>query len=183
MERSEEQRRSGLEPAGETAVPDERQARLWPNDAAGVHPGEGTDPGAGAGSGQAPSETRSGGSGTEEGRQSEAASFKLTSGQVGPAQSGLAREQTRPRTTALSQPDKDDLSGRWDGVQGGFVDDPHAAVHQADLLVGETLDRIRQVSERRRAGLREAADNAGDTEGLRLTIREYRAFLWDLLHS
>jgi len=93
-----------------------------------------------------------------------------------------AAEPSGPGTPAVSESDKDDLRRRWDSVQGSFVDDPHAAVHEADALVGETMDRIRQAYERRRAGLREATDRSRDTEGLRLTIREYRAFLFDILH-
>jgi hypothetical protein len=31
---------------------------------------------------------------------------------------------------------------RWDAIQTGFVDEPRAAVEQADALVGEMLKRL-----------------------------------------
>ncbi len=180
MERPEEERRPGLEPEGAEPVPDERQGRLWPKPGGGAEPGE---PGP---------EERPGAVAAAKARPAEDPDAITPAGKARPADSAAVAAQVQPQsqaaehggpaTPAVSQSDKDELRRRWDSVQGSFVDDPHAAVHEADTLVGETMDRIRQAYERRRAGLREASDRSRDTEGLRLTIREYRAFLFDILH-
>ncbi|MBJ7603985.1 MAG: hypothetical protein JF888_12445 [Candidatus Dormibacteraeota bacterium] len=179
MDRPEEERRPGLEPEGAEPVPDERQGRLWPK------PG-------GEAEGAPRPEERPGAVAAAKARPAEAPSSIAAADKSRPADTAAlatqAQQQERvvepggPGTPAVSQSDENDLRRRWDSVQGSFVDDPHAAVHEADALVGETMDRIRQAYERRRAGLREASDRSGDTEGLRLTIREYRAFLFDILH-
>ena len=89
--------------------------------------------------------------------------------------------------------DAADLRGRWQRVQGDFVDDPQAAVSDAADLVGQTaealIDALRQRQQQLRAawergaadgspdGQSPAAMAAGvpDTEQLRLMMQRYRA--------
>lgn len=53
---------------------------------------------------------------------------------------------------------------------GGFVDEPRQAVEEADAVLGETAARVAElVKERRRA-----VPDKGDTEELRLALRDYR---------
>ncbi len=75
------------------------------------------------------------------------------------------------------------LRDRWREVQSGFVDDPQAAVAEAERLVTEV---VRVVSERLQAEVdgfdpyRSAAEPP-DTEQLRVAMRRYREFLDRLL--
>jgi hypothetical protein len=74
---------------------------------------------------------------------------------------------------------------RWDSIQAGFVDEPHRAVKQADVLVTEVIKRLTQVFADERIRL-EAKFDAKDqpeasTEELRLALRQYRTFFGRLL--
>ena len=76
-----------------------------------------------------------------------------------------------------------DLRQRWDGIQTGFVDEPRAAVRQADELVASAIKRLVE-------GFAEARNNLegqwarGDeinTEDLRVALRKYRSFFQKLM--
>jgi hypothetical protein len=71
----------------------------------------------------------------------------------------------------------------WEQIQGSFVDDPRQCCEQADALVIEVLQRMSQIREDRRARLRGALDEGGDTEGLRQAMRQYRDFFEGLLKT
>jgi hypothetical protein len=94
-----------------------------------------------------------------------------------------------------------ELRARWQRVQGDFVDDPQAAVSDADDLVGQTaqalVDAVRQRQQQLRAawerGTADAppaaadgraptamAQGAPDTEQLRLMMQRYRALFNEL---
>ncbi|MFF3597922.1 hypothetical protein [Kitasatospora indigofera] len=79
------------------------------------------------------------------------------------------------------------LSAQWRAVQTGFVDDPRAAVEQADDLVGKAADLIAESVGENRRRLRAAGgpteDSGIPTEELRLAMREYRTLLDRLLAS
>jgi hypothetical protein len=79
--------------------------------------------------------------------------------------------------------DAGDLGDRWQEIQARFVDDPRAAVHDADELVQDVLHRVTRgfADERRR--LEEQWDGGDDvsTEELRLALQRYRAFFGRLL--
>ncbi len=181
MEQPEKERQREVELEGAEPVPDERQGRLWAKAEGGAEPGERA------------SEARPHEVAAPEDRPAEAPGAMAAADKTRPADAAAVAAQARPQNQAVeqggpglpavSQSDKDDLRRRWESVQGSFVDDPHAAVHEADALVAEVVDRIRQAYERRRAELSKETDRSRDTEGLRLTIREYRAFLFDILHS
>ncbi|MBF6180607.1 hypothetical protein [Nocardia otitidiscaviarum] len=74
---------------------------------------------------------------------------------------------------------------RWREVQGMFVDDPRDAVHQADELVGGTIQRLADAYADRRKNLetRWSRNDSGDTEELRQALRGYRSFFDQLLSS
>ena len=72
---------------------------------------------------------------------------------------------------------------RWEAIQAGFVDEPRAAVEQADALVSQVASRLTEVFTRERSML-EGQWTKGDnvsTEDLRLAFRRYRSFFDRLL--
>jgi hypothetical protein len=102
----------------------------------------------------------------------------------------------------LSPEDKDRYSERWQDAQALFVDDPEAAVRQADALVTEiagaigypteddadkeaqlSVDHSRTLSAYRRAKeiATRARDHLADVEELRLAIVDYRELVAALL--
>src|SRR5215203_2168332 len=80
----------------------------------------------------------------------------------------------------------DELLGyrtRWDAIQTGFVDQPRAAVEQADALVSQVMTRLSEVFGRERSTL-EGQWTKGDdvsTEDLRIALTRYRSFFHRLL--
>jgi predicted RNase H-like nuclease len=72
---------------------------------------------------------------------------------------------------------------RWDAIQTGFVDQPRAAVEQADALVSQVVTRLTEVFGRERSTL-EGQWSKGDdvsTEDLRIALTRYRSFFHRLL--
>ena len=76
-----------------------------------------------------------------------------------------------------------DLRTRWDNVQTGFVDEPRAAVQQADELVAQAMKHIAESFSSERNRLEQQWDRGDDvnTEDLRQALRKYRAFFQRLL--
>ena len=80
----------------------------------------------------------------------------------------------------------DELLGyrtRWEAIQTGFVDQPRAAVEQADALVSQVGTRLTEVFTRERSTL-EGQWTKGDnvsTEDLRIALTRYRSFFHRLL--
>jgi hypothetical protein len=76
-----------------------------------------------------------------------------------------------------------EFRGRWDTIQGGFVDEPRHAVEQADLLVAGATKRLAEVFAEERAKLEGqwGRDEGVSTEDLRLALRRYRSFFDRLL--
>ncbi|WP_282206781.1 hypothetical protein [Kitasatospora fiedleri] len=87
------------------------------------------------------------------------------------------------------------LTQRMDHAIGTFVDDPRQAVQEADKALDETVQRLTEGLRERRTALRDswhadgdkngerrgAADDSSRTEDLRLSLREYRDLLQQLL--
>ena len=105
--------------------------------------------------------------------------------------SGLARGAT-PGTTSTDDTRQMDLfpneelvgyRTRWESIQTGFVDQPRAAVEQADALVSQVVTRLTEVFTRERSTL-EGQWTKGDnvsTEDLRIALTRYRSFFHRLL--
>lgn len=79
--------------------------------------------------------------------------------------------------------DADELRGRWDAIQAGFVDEPRKAVEQADSLVASAMKRLAETFADERSGLEKQWDRGDDvsTEDLRVALRRYRSFFGRLL--
>jgi hypothetical protein len=72
---------------------------------------------------------------------------------------------------------------QWESIQTGFVDQPRAAVEQADALVSQVVTRLTDVFARERSTL-EGQWTKGDdvsTEDLRIALTRYRSFFHRLL--
>ena len=72
---------------------------------------------------------------------------------------------------------------QWEAIQTGFVDQPRAAVEQADALVSQVMNRLTDVFTRERSSL-EGQWTKGDdvsTEDLRVALTRYRSFFHRLL--
>jgi hypothetical protein len=87
----------------------------------------------------------------------------------------------------------DKLSTRLQHAVAGFVDEPRSAVEEADHVLEEVAARFADAVKERRRTLRNSwqtgdggqnkAMSAGDTEQLRLALRDYRELTERLLHS
>jgi hypothetical protein len=87
----------------------------------------------------------------------------------------------------------DKLSMRLQHAVAGFVDEPRSAVEEADHVLEEVAARFADAVKQRRHTLRNSwqsgdggqdkAVAAGDTEQLRLALRDYRELTERLLHS
>jgi hypothetical protein len=75
------------------------------------------------------------------------------------------------------------LRGHWEAVQAAFVDDPRAAVQQADALVVEVVEKLTSSfsSERSRLEAQWSEGEDVSTEDLRQSLRRYRSFFERLL--
>lgn len=76
-----------------------------------------------------------------------------------------------------------ELRGRWDRAQTGFVDEPRKAVQEADELVASAMKRIAESFAEARNNLERQWDRGDEvsTEDLRIALRKYRAFFQRLL--
>ena len=76
-----------------------------------------------------------------------------------------------------------EFRGRWDTIQGTFVDEPRHAVEQADSLVAGAMKRLAEVFAEERGKLEGQWDReeSVSTEDLRLALRRYRSFFGRLL--
>lgn len=70
-----------------------------------------------------------------------------------------------------------DFESRWREIQSMFVDDPRAAVDQANGLVAEVAQALTASFSQRKAALEQHAGAGGEleTEELRQALRSYRA--------
>jgi hypothetical protein len=83
----------------------------------------------------------------------------------------------------FSGSEANDLRGKWDAIQVGFVDEPRRAVEQADSLVAGTMKRLAEIFADERNNLERQWDKGENvsTEDLRLALRRYRSFFSRLL--
>jgi hypothetical protein len=84
----------------------------------------------------------------------------------------------------LPQDFSNDLRSKWDRIQTGFVDEPRAAVKEADELVATAMKRIAESFAEERNRLEQEWDRGSDvsTEDLRIALQRYRSFFQRLLN-
>jgi hypothetical protein len=89
----------------------------------------------------------------------------------------------QPAAPLFDKPAATELQERWDRVQAAFVDEPRAAVEQADSLVAELMKRLADsfASERRSLEGQWSRGDDVSTEDLRVALRRYRSFFSRLL--
>jgi hypothetical protein len=103
-----------------------------------------------------------------------------------PQPAGTPSRNELPASELLfGQERRDELHQAWRDVQTSFIDEPRAAVRNADNLVKDLLSSISQSFERARRELEAEWDQAEEasTESLRLALQRYRALFERLLSS
>jgi len=97
-----------------------------------------------------------------------------------PAPAAAMERETGP---LFSGSEANDLRGKWDAIQVGFVDEPRRAVEQADTLVAGTMKRLAEIFADERNKLESQWDKGENVsmEDLRLALRRYRSFFSRLL--
>jgi hypothetical protein len=78
----------------------------------------------------------------------------------------------------LSREESEHYRTRWNEIQGKFVDEPRAAVQQADALVSEVIEQITQMFTNEHGSLEGQWNQGNDvsTEDLRKALQHYRSF-------
>ncbi|MFI6434202.1 hypothetical protein [Streptomyces sp. NPDC050759] len=116
-----------------------------------------------------------------------------TVGGVGTGVGGSSRPGSH-EARLLPHEECDKLSTRLQHAVAGFVDEPRSAVEEADHVLEEAAARFTEAVKQRRRTLRNSwqagdggrddkAVGTGDTEQLRLALRDYRELTERLLHS
>lgn len=105
-----------------------------------------------------------------------------------PAAAPVAREQAPTHDVDRQLPlfHDDETRGfrtRWEAIQTGFVDEPRAAVEQANALVDEMMNRLTDVFRNERSTLEQqwSKGESVSTEDLRVALKRYRSFFERLL--
>jgi Na+/phosphate symporter len=78
----------------------------------------------------------------------------------------------------LNREESEHFRTRWNEIQGKFVDEPRAAVQQADALVSEVIEQITQMFANEHKLLEGQWNQGNDvsTEDLRKALQRYRSF-------
>lgn len=95
-----------------------------------------------------------------------------------------ASTQSEPLAALFPAETADDFRHRWDSIQIGFVDDPRAAVHNADELVAQVLKSLAGSFAEQRSEIESRVgqdDGTGNTEEMRVALQRYRSFFQRLL--
>lgn len=124
---------------------------------------------------------------------------RVSSGQPGylegPAEAGPAEQPIAPaqavadgpsdqaRAQLLDDAQRQGMLAQWKEIQARFVDEPREAVHDADSLVAEFMQRLATMFATERQQLESRWSGGGDvsTEDLRHSLRQYRSFFERLL--
>jgi len=109
----------------------------------------------------------------------ETITHEVPTGEIVNPQTPLVTNAGSPPPTTLLNPEvADQYHTRWNEIQGRFVDEPRAAVEQADALVSEVIDQITQMFAHEHGSLvtqwKQGADVS--TEDLRKALQHYRSF-------
>lgn len=123
-------------------------------------------------------ETESPTSGMPEGRYEE--NRERPMGDRSMPEGSMGATTTRERTMSGGMADGTDYTTRFDELQTRFIDDPKEAVSAAESLVEEAVDRLMTDIRSRLDEIRSQSGGDGDTERLRVAMREYRDVLTDL---
>ncbi|MFF4351505.1 hypothetical protein [Streptomyces sp. NPDC001530] len=97
--------------------------------------------------------------------------------------SDVQAEEEAEAPQLLTAEDEEAFRARWQEVQSTFVDDPRDAVHTADALVADVMQKLAATFADHKQEL-EGQWNRGeqvDTEDLRQALRHYRSFFNRLL--
>ena len=96
---------------------------------------------------------------------------------------GSVATAPRQHASLLDDGELQSITMRWKDIQAEFVDEPTKAVHEADALVAELMQRLAKMFSTERAELenRLADGNDVSTEELRQGLRLYRSFFERLL--
>lgn len=132
------------------------------------------------------------GSRVEEANRSEA--VEPTAGAAGPPAAGMAAAGAAGTGTAdsasnsaplLSAEASSSFQLRWKEVQTRFVDEPRAAVEEADGLVANLMQQLAEGFAQERERLEAQWDRGEDisTEDLRVALQRYRSFFQRLLSA
>jgi hypothetical protein len=102
---------------------------------------------------------------------------------AGNAASGVRDDGAGSHASLLEDGELQSITMRWKDIQAEFVDEPSAAVQEADALVAELMQRLAAMfaSERAELETRWAGGNEVSTEDLRQGLRRYRSFFERLL--
>jgi hypothetical protein len=94
-------------------------------------------------------------------------------------------DDTGEREPLFAGEEAERLQGRWQEIQAAFVDEPRAAVKDADGLVAELMQKLASTFAEERARLESQWDGDGDvsTEELRVALQRYRSFFGRLLSA
>jgi hypothetical protein len=98
-------------------------------------------------------------------------------------QPAAAANEQAQQNPLFPQDELQNFRSRWDQVQTSFVDEPRAAVEQADSLVANVVKRIAEQFAVEREQLEKQWDRGENvnTEDLRQALKRYRAFFDRLL--
>jgi hypothetical protein len=82
-----------------------------------------------------------------------------------------------PSATLLGRDEAEHFRTRWSVIQGKFVDEPRAAVQQADTLVSEVVQQITRMLANEHSSLGSQWNQGSDvsTEDLRQALQRYRS--------
>jgi hypothetical protein len=94
-------------------------------------------------------------------------------------------DATGEREPLFAGDDAERFRARWQEIQAAFVDEPQAAVKDADGLVAELMQRLAETFSEERSRLEQQWDGDGDvsTEELRIALQRYRSFFDRLLSA
>jgi len=91
------------------------------------------------------------------------------------------REHLEP---LLASEESEKFRGRWETIQGTFVDEPQRSVEEADALVTQLMKRLTQTFQDERQSLEsQLASDEVSTEDLRVGLQRYRSFFERLLET
>ena len=84
-----------------------------------------------------------------------------------------------PSAALLGREESEHFRTRWNVIQGKFVDEPRAAVQQADALVSEVVEQITQMLANEHSSLGSQWNQGSEvsTEDLRKALQRYRSLL------